>query len=112
MARRLPGTPDVEAGETAAQTADMPAELNKKELIDAVIARAGTKRQDAKPIVEAMLAVLGETIAAGRPLNLQPFGKLTINRTVEKPNARVVVVKLRQNAAKRVANSALAESAE
>lgn len=74
-------------------------ELRKKELIDLVVARSGVKKKDAKPTVEALLAVLGECIADGRELNLQPFGKLKINRTEEKANGRVVVCRLRQSTA-------------
>lgn len=72
-------------------------DLKKRELIDLVVARSGIKKKDAKPVVEAMLAVLGETIAAGRELNLQPLGKLRINRVVEKGNGRVIICKLRQS---------------
>jgi len=38
-------------------------DLKKKELVDLVVERSGIKKKDAKPVVEAMLAVLGETIA-------------------------------------------------
>lgn len=72
-------------------------DLKKRELIDLVVARSNIKKKDAKPVVEAMLAVLGETIAQGRELNLQPLGKLRINRTVEKGNGRVIICKLRQS---------------
>ena len=74
-------------------------ELKKKELVDLVVVRSGIKKKDAKPVVEAMLAVLGETIASGRELNLQPFGKLRINRTADKENGNVIVCKLRQSKA-------------
>jgi len=74
-------------------------DLRKKELIDLVVERSGIKKKDAKPVVEAMLAVLGETIGAGRELNLQPLGKLRINRSEERSNGRIIVCKLRQNAA-------------
>lgn len=73
------------------------ADLKKRELIDLVVSRSGIKKKDAKPVVEAMLAVLGENIAQGRELNLQPLGKLRINRTMEKGNGRVIVCKLRQS---------------
>lgn len=73
------------------------ADLKKKELIDLVVERSGVKKKWAKPTVEAMLAVLGETIADGRELNLQPMGKLRINRAEEKSNGRVIVCKLRQS---------------
>ena len=73
------------------------ADLKKKELIDLVVTRSGIKKKDAKPVVEAMLAVLGESIGSGRELNLQPLGKLRINRSEEKANGRVIVCKLRQS---------------
>lgn len=75
------------------------ADLKKKELIDLVVERSDIKKKDAKPVIEAMLAVLGETIASGRELNLQPLGKLRINRTVEKGNGRIFICKLRQSLA-------------
>ena len=78
-------------------SADAGTEMRKKELIDLVVARSGIKKKDAKPVVEAMLAVLGQAIGDGRELNLQPLGKLRINRSVQKSNGRVVVCKLRQS---------------
>lgn len=72
-------------------------DLNKRALIDAVVARSDIKRREVKPVVEAMLAVLGETLAEGRGLNLEPLGKLRINRTEERGNRRIVVAKLRQS---------------
>lgn len=73
------------------------ADLKKKELIDMVVERSEIKKKFAKPVVEAMLEVLGETIASGRELNLQPMGKLRINRTEEKSNGRIIVCKFRQS---------------
>ncbi|SLN35219.1 transcriptional regulator HU subunit alpha [Falsiruegeria litorea R37] len=72
-------------------------EMKKRELIDLVVDRAGVKKKDAKPSIEAALAILGEAIASGRELNLQPLGKLRINRVEEKDNGRVIVCKLRQS---------------
>ena len=73
--------------------------MRKKELIDLVVERSGIKKKDAKPVVEAMLAVLGETIGDGRELNMQPLGKLRINRSVERSNGRIIVCKIRQSTA-------------
>ncbi|MCB1363734.1 MAG: HU family DNA-binding protein [Rhodobacteraceae bacterium] len=70
--------------------------MKKKELIGLVVERSGAKKKDAKPVVEAMLAVLGESLASGRELNLAPLGKLRINRVEDKANGRVIVCKLRQ----------------
>lgn len=74
-------------------------EMKKQELLKKVVELSGIKKKDAKPVVEAMLEVLGETLADGRGLNLQPFGKLKLNRTKETPNARIIVAKLRQSKA-------------
>ena len=105
-----------ETGADAVQNFDEAADgatsdLRKKELIDLVVARSGVKRKDAKPVVEAMLGILGEAVGAGRELTLQPLGKLMVNRVVDKQNARVIVCKLRQGkAAARELNDPLAES--
>lgn len=75
----------------------LPAELKKPELIDMVVAKADVKKKYAKPVVEAMLEILGETLGKGREMNLQPFGKVKYNRTKETTSARVVVAKVRQS---------------
>jgi DNA-binding protein HU-alpha len=72
-------------------------DLRKRELIDLVVERSGIKKKDAKPVVEAMLEVLGETLAEGRELNLQPLGKLRINRVQERGNGRVMICRVRQS---------------
>ncbi len=74
-------------------------ELKKKELIDLVVEKSAIAKKDAKPVIEAMLAVLGGAIAEGREMNLQPLGKVKYNRVKESENARIVILKLRQNKA-------------
>jgi nucleoid DNA-binding protein len=91
----LVASPVIAAPEVDA--ADLP--MRKKELIDLVVERSGIKKKDAKPVVEAMLAVLGEAVGNGRELNLQPLGKLRINRSLERSNGRIIVCKLRQSVA-------------
>jgi DNA-binding protein HU-alpha len=75
-------------------------EMRKKELFDLVVARSGKKKKDVKPIVEAMLAVLGDALAEQRELDLQPLGKLKIQRGKELADGRSLVLKLRQKSAK------------
>ncbi|WP_299736811.1 HU family DNA-binding protein [uncultured Roseobacter sp.] len=70
--------------------------MRKKELVDKVVARAGIKKKDAKLVVEAMLAELGEALAEGRPLVLPPFGRVRINREKKLANGRVIIAKVRQ----------------
>lgn len=70
--------------------------MRKKELIDAVVTRSGVKKKDAKPVVDAMLAVLGEALADNRELILPPMGRVKVRKEKKLPNGRVLIVKVRQ----------------
>lgn len=72
-------------------------ELKKQELIAKVMDKTDAKKKDAKPVVEAVLEVLGEALADGRELNLPPLGKVKINRIKDMGNARIIVSKIRQS---------------
>ena len=99
------------AAEAPTTTAEV---LRKKQLIDDVVARSGIKKKYAKPVVEAMLAVLGEAVAAGTTMNLQPFGKVMVQRTNEKASGRVSIVRIRQStgAGEKPGKEPLASAAE
>lgn len=71
-------------------------ELKKRELLDAIVTRTGVKKRDAKPVLEAMLILLGEAIAAGRELNLEPMGKLKTTRVKDTDNGRITILRLKQ----------------
>ncbi len=71
--------------------------LRKRELVDAVVKKSGIKKKDAKPVVEAMLQVLGAALQDGRELNLQPFGKVKINRERKRPEGKVIIARIRQS---------------
>ncbi len=70
--------------------------MRKKELIDMVVERSGIKKKDAKPVVEAMLEVLGEALADNRELNLLPLGKFKVVNEKDLNNGRMLRVKVRQ----------------
>ena len=91
-----PAPKPVEAVVDMAPTSMSP-EMKKQELIEKVVDRSDIKKKDAKPVIEAMLEVLGEALADGRELNLQPLGKFKLNRIKDTPNARVIVAKIRQS---------------
>ncbi|MCT4557949.1 MAG: HU family DNA-binding protein [Pelagimonas sp.] len=74
-------------------------DLRKKELIEAVVARSGVKKRDAKPAIEAALEILGEALAEGRALNLKPLGKAKVVRMKQLDHGRVVNLRLRQTSA-------------
>ncbi len=87
-------------------------EMKKRELIKAVMARSGARQKLAKPVVEAMLSVMGEALAEGRELNLPPMGKVKIQRQKKVSGGMVSVLKLRRtdnmvaNTAENAADSA------
>lgn len=83
---------------TVAEPAAVETDMSKREMIDLVVERAGGKRKEVKQAVEATLAILGEALASGRELNLQPLGKMRINRVEEKANGRVIFCRFRQSA--------------
>ena len=74
-------------------------EMRKKELIDTVVTRSGIKKKDAKPVVEAMLAVLGDALAEGRELILPPLGKVIVRKEKALPRGKMMMVKIRQTTA-------------
>ena len=95
-----PAEPVVKAVEPSLSPATT--ELKKQELLQKVVTKCDVKKKDAKLVVEAMLDVLGEALADGRDLNLQPLGKVKLNRTKETAAARIMIAKIRQSKAARV----------
>jgi len=71
--------------------------LKKEELIEIITERSGIKKKNAKPVIEAMLAVLGQTLAEGHEMNLQPLGKVKINRAKDVQGGQVLITKIRQS---------------
>lgn len=82
----------------AADAASGP-EMKRQELIEAVMRRADLRKQAAKPVVEAVLEVLAEALAAGRALNLPPLGRVKLTKVKEAGGARILVARIRQAAA-------------
>ena len=89
---------DDETDATAARGPNAPT-MRKNDLIDRVVLRSGVKKKDAKPAVEAALAVLGEALSDGEVLQRPPLGKGRVTRTVEQDSGEVLVCKLRRRAA-------------
>ena len=87
-------------------------EMKKQELIDKVVAASGIKKKDAKPVLDAMLDILGTALAEGRELNLPPLGKIKQNRVRETANARIIIAKIRQGKSSDKPSDPLADAAE
>lgn len=70
--------------------------LKKGEFIDRVVARTDVKKRDAKPAIEAALAVLAEALSQGEELNLPPMGKLRVVKSKDLgEGVKVMTLKLR-----------------
>lgn len=85
--------PDPVAGAVESSIDD---QIRRKALLDEVVQRTGAKKKDARPVIEATLEILGEAIAEGREMNLQPFGRVKYKRSKEDASNRVVVANIRQ----------------
>lgn len=83
-----PAAPGAEAGAAAV--------LKKPELLERALARCEVKKRDAKPAIEAALAVLGEALAEGEELVLPPLGRIKVTRRIEKENADVFIARIRR----------------
>lgn len=87
--------------------------IKKKELIDRVVAESGMKKKDVKPVVEAMLAVMGRALREGEEIVAPPMGKMMVKRVKDLSNARVMTLRLRSpNHMATPAKPSLAEPAE
>jgi DNA-binding protein HU-alpha len=93
----------------AAPIAETGPELKKQELLEKLVDRADVQKKLAKPVLDAVLELLGEALAEGRDLNLPPLGKIKVNRVKDMAQARVIVAKIRQSKAE---SSAAAEVRE
>lgn len=88
------------------------APIKKPELIERVMAETGMKKKDVKPVVEGMLAVLGQSLVKGEELVIPPLGKVMVKRVKDVSNATIMNLKLRHPHAKTEAKEPLAKAAE
>ena len=71
--------------------------VKRSEFIARVADKAGLRPNQVKPVLEAVMAELGDLLIKGETLNHPALGKISVNRHKELPNADVVVCKLRRN---------------
>ncbi|MWD28398.1 hypothetical protein E0K89_013015 [Aquicoccus sp. SCR17] len=76
--------------------AEVSLKLRKRDLIAATAARTGRRKGEVRPVVEAMLAAMGEALAEGRDLELQPMGKFKVQHVKPLAKGRVISGRLRQ----------------
>lgn len=73
--------------------------LKIKDLIEIVASKTGAKKTDARAIVEATLAALGDALSKGDTLNLPPLGRAKVSRTADAGSGKAMTVKLRRPSA-------------
>ncbi len=70
--------------------------IKKPEFLDRAVERTDVKKREAKPAIEAALAVLAEALVNGEELNLPPMGKLRVVKSKDVGDgAKVLTLKLR-----------------
>jgi len=86
--------------------------MKAKELMTRVLARTGANRATAKPVIDAVLAELGESLARGEGFVLPPLGRARIKPAKEGAKTDVIQLRLRQGAGKKDADTPLAPTDE
>lgn len=86
--------------------------LRIKDMLDRVVERSGARKAAVRPVLDAVLAELGEALSRGDSLSLPPLGKARVSRSKSEGGAEVIVVKLRRGAGKKDEVSPLAPDDE
>lgn len=83
-----------------------------REFVTRVLARSGANRLAAKPVIDAVLAELGESLARGESFVLPPLGRAKVRPTKDGAKEGVIQVRLKQGAGKKDGDSPLAPAEE
>lgn len=82
--------------------------MKGKEFMTRVLARSGANRAIAKPVMDAVLAELGDSLARGEGFVLPPLGRAKIKPAKEGAKGDVIQVRLRRGGGKKDAETPLA----
>ena len=94
---KIADAPD--AGTETAPAKSVKPALRKRDLIDRVAAETGLKKRQAKQATEALLVAMGEAVARGETLALEPFGRMRVARSVDREGGHTLTCKLRRKSA-------------
>ncbi|HIC65036.1 MAG: HU family DNA-binding protein [Paracoccus sp. (in: a-proteobacteria)] len=73
--------------------------VQKKDFVERVLAATGAKRSEARPIIDATLAQLGEALSAGQTLAVPPLGRGRVNLEKDLRGGDVITLRLRRKPA-------------
>lgn len=99
----------VETPATEGVSAKVIVPVKRKEMVERIAARSGVKPNQIKNVLDAILQELGDALSNGEVVDLQPLGKIRVNRQKDLPNAEVLICKLRR---KKVIEKVTTELAE
>ncbi|MGR3341991.1 MAG: HU family DNA-binding protein [Paracoccaceae bacterium] len=105
--RKSAKTPKSKSGSVASTAPDTksgtgdagPNLVRRKELVERIVAASGLKPNAVKTILDAVLKEMGDILSSGEGLNVQPLGKLVVNRRKDIPGGQILNCKLRRKSA-------------
>lgn len=74
----------------------------KKHLIEKVARRSGLRKNEVRPVLDALLEVIGGNLAEDTQMVLQPLGKIMVKQAKDADGAVVYTCKIRRSAGKPV----------
>ncbi|MEM6478538.1 MAG: HU family DNA-binding protein [Pseudomonadota bacterium] len=102
----------VTSAESVKKSSEVTRELKKKELVERVAEASGLKKSQARAALEEALGILGDALAKGEQLNLEPLGKLRVVREKDVGAAHVYTCRVRRRKASAPSADPLAAAAE
>ena len=84
------------APQAAIDPAAPPQPLRQKEFLARVVQRAGLRPGKIKPVMNAVLAELGDVITEGRSITMPPLGRISVTKRKDRTDMDVLVLKLRR----------------
>jgi len=81
----------------APQAVVMGPAMRKKQIIDAVVERSGLKKRDVKPVLDHLLAVMGDALAEGKELVVPPMGRIKTHKKKQAAKKTIFFAKIHQN---------------
>lgn len=86
----------IQPAQSSAALPELVHTVRRKEFVERVVARSGTKPNAIKSVLDAVLFEMGAVLSQGETLDLQPLGKIKVNRQKDVPNGEVLICKLRR----------------
>lgn len=87
---------EVSPREVALQTPHSARVVQKKDFVERVLAATGARKAEARPIIEATLAQLGDILSAGETLAVPPLGRCRVSLEKDARGGDVITLRLRR----------------